>query len=372
MLKGLLLFTISFSFCFTHQNSGSTISYKKENKINLQKENEKARKIKNHIQEYVKRGEFNGAVLVAKRGEIIFKGGFGYANVEKKIPNRSDTKFLIGSTTKSISAILLLRFYERGLVNLNSPISKYLPNLRKELGEKLTIDILLRMKSGLPNHLARLTSIDDRKITTVEVINIINRSQFDFQPGTKYKYSNLNYTLIAAILEKISGKSYAQLLQEEIFSPLGMKNSASGGFETIKNKKALGYHVKSLKLTEKNNLYFAIGSGSVYSTVEDLFKLDQALYTDDLLSKTSKEKAFRGGTKEFGYYGYGFRIRKYDRGNSLGKKGVLVRHGGTMKGYLANFHRYLDDQITVIILGNISMFPIRKLTNELKDIALVP
>lgn len=327
-------------------------------------------KIKKHIQTYADRGEFSGSILVAKGDAILFKGAFGFADIKKKIKNEIDTRYLIGSTTKSFTAIALMRFEEKGLVNLNSPISKYLPNLRKGLADKLTLDILLRMTSGLPNHIKRLASIKKKDITTDGIVKIINTAKLEYDPGTKYSYSNLNYNLIAAVMEKVSGLSYDQILKKEIFDPLNMKNSGTNDFHTLRKRRASGYFVPVMEKVANYNLSYASGSGNIYSTIEDIYKWDQALYDDDFLSKKSKEKAFNGGTKEFGYYAYGFRIRKYQRLNPNMKRGVLVRHGGTMPGYLANVHRYLDDRITVIILGNISIFPIRDLTTELKNLAI--
>lgn len=330
----------------------------------------KAEAIKKHVQAYVDKGQFSGAILVAQEGKILFKGGFGWAVVEDKIPNMEDTRFLIGSTTKSFTAITLLQLYELGLVDLEVPIVRYLPDLKADLGKKLTLDILLRMTSGLPNHLKRLTTIGDKAITTDEIIAIINTAELDYEPGTKYSYSNLNYHLIGAIIEKVSGLSYGEFLRHNTFEPLEMYNSGTTEFDTLSTKKAIGYHVGNLERTEKNNLSYALGSGNIYSTVEDIYKWDQALYDDAFLSDESKAKAFKGSTEAFGFYGYGFRIREYTRADSTLAKGKLVRHGGTMQGYLANVHRYLDDRVTVIVLGNISMFPIRDLTTELKEIAL--
>lgn len=327
-------------------------------------------KIKNHIQDYADKGQFSGSVLVAKGGTILFKGAFGYEDFLKKSPNRIHTKYLIGSTTKSFTAVALLRYYEKGLVSLNAPIAEYLPNLNRKLADKLTLDILLRMQSGLPNHLKRLTKIEEKQITTDEIIEIINTAELEYEPGTQYSYSNLNYHLIAAILEKKSGLSFDQILKEEIFNPLDMMNSGSGKFDSTLTNRAFGYYVGELTRTEDNNLTYALGSGNIYSTIEDIYKWDQALYDNEYLSEESKKIAFNGGSEEFGYYGYGFRIREYERTDSTLAKGVLVRHGGMMKGYLANVHRYLDDKITVIVLGNISMFPIRELTTELKDLAM--
>ncbi len=375
MIKYYIFISLLVASCTTNnQEAPSSVNAPEPDSIATKLDSSLIRlkeEIKNHVQSYVDRGEFSGAVLVAKRGSILFKGAFEYADYQKKIPNEVDTKFLIGSTTKSFTAVAAMRYYDRGLVDLHAPISNYLPNLNKALADKLTLDNLLRMQSGLPNHLKRLTTIEEKQITTNEIIEIINTAGLEYQPGTQYSYSNLNYHLIAATLEQISGLSFDQILQEEIFRPLNMTNSGSGKFDSALTNRALGYYVGELKRTEDNNLSYALGSGDVYSTVEDIYKWDQALYDDEYLSQQSKKIAFDGGSEEFGYYGYGFRIREYERTDSTATKGVLVRHGGMMKGYLANVHRYLDDRLTIIILGNISMFPLRELTTELKDLALM-
>jgi len=248
-------------------------------------------KIKKHVQTYADRGEFSGSVLVAKGDAILFKGAFGFADIKKKIKNEIDTRYLIGSTTKSFTAIALMRFEEKGLVNLNSPISKYLPNLRKGLADKLTLDILLRMTSGLPNHIKRLASIKKKDITTDGIVKIINTAKLEYDPDTKYSYSNLNYNLIAAVMEKVSGLSYDQILKKEIFDPLNMKNSGTNDFHTLRKRRASGYFVPVMEKVANYNLSYASGSGNIYSTIEDIYKWDQALYDDDFLSKKQLKTA---------------------------------------------------------------------------------
>ena len=327
-------------------------------------------RLNEHVELYVDSGLFSGVILVAKEGKLLYHEAYGYADAKRQIANQKDTKFLVGSTTKSLTATVLMRYYQKGLVKLDEPISTYLPNLKRELGDKLTLHNLLKMQSGLPNHLARLTHIGNDQIDMKEMVNIMNKAGLGFTPGTDYAYSNLNFHLIAAVLENVAGKEFSEILNEELFDLLNMKNSASGSFEAIQKNKALGHHVGSLRFTEKNNLSYATGSGCVHSTAEDLFIWDQALYENSFLTENSKQMVFDGGTEEMGYYGYGFRIMPYDRVKSDLPDGTLARHGGTMRGYLANVHRYIDDKVTVIILGNISMFPIRRMTTELKDIVL--
>ena len=331
-----------------------------------------AKKLDSHIVEYVEKGKFRGAVLVAKQGQIIHSGAYGFADENKRLLNQLDTQFLIGSTTKSFTAVTLMQFAENGLVDLHVPIAAYLPKINKRLSQKLTLHLLLKMQSGLPNHLRRLVDLETKDIPSAEILEIINRSSLSFEPGSRYAYSNLNYHLIAIVLENVSGKSFSEILQERTFGPLKMNNSGIERLSNIPERRAKGYESSHSRISQaKDNIVsYALGSGDIYSTVEHLFKWDQALYGSEYLSDNSKNRLFAGENREFGFYGYGFRVREYQRGAGAGKAGKLVRHGGTMIGFTANLHRYLDDKVTVIVLGNLRPFPIRDLTFQLKEITL--
>ncbi|PQJ20606.1 serine hydrolase [Tenacibaculum sp. SG-28] len=322
--------------------------------------------LKNHIEE----DDYQGAVLVAKDGKILFNKAYGFANRENKIKNTTKTQFLIGSLTKSFVAVSVLQLVEDGLLDLNEPIRTYIPELKEDLGKDLTLHILLKHQSGFAPHLERITNFEDKDVCSQEIIEIINTSSLLFKPTTKYQYSNLNYTLSAIAIEKVTGKSYAQVLQERSFTPLEMNHS---GVERKHNKpknRAKGYRKTSFGITNDENIVsYALGSGDIFSTVEDLYKWDQALYTNTLLSDKSIALLFDGENSKLGNYSYGFRITEYQRGKG-NRNGTLMRHGGTMDGFMSNLHRYSDDNLTVIILGNMRTFPIRKMTRELKEIVL--
>ncbi|MDX1407937.1 MAG: serine hydrolase domain-containing protein [Saprospiraceae bacterium] len=320
------------------------------------------------VREYHTQHDFSGTVLVARDGKVLYSGAFGYADAERGILNTVETKFLIGSTTKSFTALTCLQFVEAGLVQLDAPVHRYLPQLRPDIG-KISIHHLLKKQSGLPNHLARLTDIEPRDITVDEIIDIINTAEPQYPPGTAYNYSNLNYHLIAAVLIRVSGLPWGEILERHCFRPLEMQDSGVERLYHVPVNRALGYDARSkgrLVQSYPNYTAWALGSGDIYSTAGDLLKWDQALYEDAYLSDESKELAFNPASEDFGFYGYGFRIMEYVRPD--GDSGTLVRHGGSMYGYLANVHRYLDDRITVIVLANVRPFPIRDLTFQLKQI----
>ena len=331
----------------------------------------KKEKIEQLITDYIKNEDFQGSILIAEKGETLFKKAYGMADREKNIKNTIGTQFLIGSLTKSFVAITVLQLVEEGLLDLNAPLKKYIPELDDKLAQDLTLHILLKHQSGLSPHLERITEFEDKDVSSEEILEIINTSSLSFKPETKYQYSNLNYTLSAIAIENVTGKTYAQVLQERTFTPLQMNNSGVERKSNYPKKRAKGYRKAAVGIkNEENIVSYALGSGDIYSTVEDLLKWDQALYSTSLLSKESLKLLFDGENDAFGNYSYGFRILDYQRGKEHEEKGILMRHGGSMDGFLSNLHRYSNDELTVIVLGNIRSFPIRSMTFELKEIAL--
>lgn len=332
-------------------------------------ENSLSKKIELTVKNYIEKEDYQGAILIAKDGNILFTKAYGMADREKKIENTIQTPFLIGSLTKSFVAVSVLQLVEEGLLDLNEPIRSYIPELKKTLGENLTLHILLKHQSGLSPHLERITTFKDKDVSPQEIIEIINSSSLSFISGTEYEYSNLNYTLSAIAMEKVTGKPYAQILKEKTFEPLGMYHSGVERKSNYPKNRAKGYYNGTFGIENDENIVsYALGSGDIFSTLEDLYQWDQALYDTTLLSPKSKALLFDGENVDFGNYGYGFRIQDYQRSGE--KKGTLMRHGGTMDGFMSNLHRYSDDKLTVIILGNIRPFPIRKMTRELKEIVL--
>lgn len=323
------------------------------------------------MRRYVGEEQFRGVVLVAQDGKLLHKAAYGPADEKTGRGNRVDTPFLIGSLTKSFTAVTVMQLVEEGLLDLNAPLSRYLPGLKQELGNKLTLHFLLKQQSGLPVHLERLVELEEREIPSSEILAIINRASLSFEPGSRHEYSNLNFHLAALVIEAVSGKSYAEVLAEKTFAPLAMANSGVERFSAVPASRARGYRKGMLGLdNDENNVSYALGSGDIYTSVDDLHAWDQALFSKRLVSDKSRARLFDGGSEEWGYYGYGFRIQPYTRGANASAPGTLVRHGGSMDGFLSNYHHYIDDKLTVIVLGNIRPFSIRDLSYELKVAAL--
>ncbi len=328
-------------------------------------------RLENHVRTYSERGVFQGTVLVARKGEVLYQGAFGFANKESGIKNTIETQFLIGSTTKSFTAVTVMQFVEDGLIDLHEPILSYLPYLNTDIADGMTMHYLLKQQSGLLSHMNRITQSDHRDIDHREMVELIGRGKMRFTPGEKYAYSNLAYNLAASVLCEVAGKSYREIMNERVFKPLDMQNTGVERTSHLPKNKAIGYDIESdgtLRPAEAHDMAYAMGSGDIYSNVSDLFKWDQALYENTYVSKESKKIIFDPADEEHGFYGYGFRIIDYKRAD--GSTGTLARHGGSMRGYLANVHRYIDGRITVIVLGNMRPFPIRDLCFELKEIVL--
>ncbi len=317
---------------------------------------------------YYQKKEFSGVILVARKGKILFEKAYGYADAENRELNKLDTRFLIGSTTKSFTAVSVLQLVDQGQLDLHRPIGQYLPELKKVLGEQLTLHLLLKMSSGLPPHLNRIADMKYEDLSEEELVRIINKCNLSFEPGTQYQYSNLNYQLAAAIVAKVSGKSFKEFLTAHTLLALKMKNSGLERSGDQINNKAKGYEIQDQKLipAAKNYMGYALGSGDMYATGEDLLKWDQALYQNSYLSETARRLLFDGDPEQYGGYGYGFKVRKYVRADA--SEGKLVRHGGTMQGFVCNVHRYLDDQLTIIVLGNIRPYPIMEITTKIEEI----
>lgn len=330
-----------------------------------------AEKLDAQIQTYIEKESFQGTILVAQKGKIIHQKAYGFADRENKINNTIKTQFQIGSLTKSFVAIAVMKLVEDGMLDLNAPIKNYIPDLKDELANSVTLHHLLKNQSGLIQSFDDLTNFANKDVSPKELLALINKSKRDFPAGEKFQYSNLGFTLCAIAMENATKKTYSQILDEKIFKPLKMKDSGVERISNYPKSRAKGYQKSENEIKNIENVVsYALGAGDIYSTTEDLLKWGNALYGNNLISEKSRKIIFDGGTKDWGYYGYGFRIQPYQRGFNVKSNGVLTRHGGTMDGFMSNFHHYLDDELTVIILGNIRSFSIRKMTFEIKEIVL--
>ena len=298
-----------------------------------------------YLQPFVQTRNFTGAVLLAKDGKILVSKGYGMANYELRVPNSAQTAFHIASVSKPFTAASILLLEERGRLSTDDPLSKYIPDYPN--GNRILLRHLLTHTSGIPNvnDFPRYDADSRFPHTLEQLIAMFKKAPLDFQPGQKYAYSNSNYNLLAYVIELVSKKSYGEFLRENIFAPLGMTGTGddSRAGALIPNR-AEGYEPAGLDgLANAPYLDWSnkTGNGSLYSTVDDLYKFDRALSGDKLLSRRSLDKMFAAA--QGSSYGWFNRKRFGKRVNDA---------TGRSPGFTAAMERFPDDNATVIVLSN--------------------
>ncbi|HYV06130.1 MAG TPA: serine hydrolase [Blastocatellia bacterium] len=288
---------------------------------------------------------FIGSVLVARDGKIVFSKGYGMANVELDVPNAPETRFRLGSITKQFTAAAILLLQERGKLNVTDPICKYFdpcPNAWSEI----TIHHLLSHTGGVPN----FTSFPDYMpkmmlpVTTTEMIARFKDKPLDFKPGEKWNYSNSGYFLLGAIIEKAAGESYESFLQKNIFDPLKLTGTGYDHFDAILKHRATGYSMSKGNMVNSAFLDMTqpYSAGSLYSTVEDLFRWNEALFGGKVVNAKSFEMMT---TPVKNNYAYGLGVEtKFNR--------KMITHGGGINGFSTFIARFPDEKVTIAVLRN--------------------
>jgi len=302
-------------------------------------------KVDERLNGLVKTGGFSGAVLIAREGRVLVSKGYGMANLEDETPNTPQTKFRLGSITKQFTSTAIMMLQEQGKLNTQDSICKYVTDC-PAAWQAVTLHHLLSHTGGVAN----FTSFPDypktmRQSTTVEaLIARFKDKPLDFQPGEKWSYSNSGYVLLGQVIEKVSGKSYEAFLQDNIFTPLGMTNTGYDHNTRVLLHRAAGYEPQGTGLANAAYLDMTIpfSAGALYSTVEDLYLWDQALYTEKLISKKSLDLMF---TPVKNNYGYG-----WGSDSQYGLK--RVAHGGGINGFVTFIARYPEAKALVVVLCN--------------------
>ncbi|QGQ98897.1 class A beta-lactamase-related serine hydrolase [Paenibacillus psychroresistens] len=322
-------------------------------------------KVEEYMDAYAACGYFNGSVLVAYKGSILLSKGYGLANIECHTPNSPQTKFRIASLTKAFTSMAIMQLEEKGFLQVSDPLSKYIPDY--PLGEQITLHHLLTHSSGITNY----TSFPhfDHKIrpfiwTLENLIDEFKHYPLEFNPGESQAYCNSGYILLSFIIEQISGQTYSDYLRDYIFRPLGMKDSGVDLGRKIVLNRADGYNLdKEFIHTVVNNMSSMVGAGGVYTTVEDLYLWDRALYTDALVNKETLQRIF---TPYFASYGgYGWDVSHFDIHDQPKKR---MAHYGDVEGFVSYFTRYVEDDLTVIVLSNTMIAPVQEINNTLAKI----
>lgn len=322
-------------------------------------------KIHNYCDSLYKAGLFNGNILIADKGYVVYKASFGKANEKTGQALNENSIFELASLSKQFTAMAVVILKEKGKLSFDAEIGKFLPEL--SFYKKVTIRNLLNHTGGLPDYMALMdTTFNKSKIATNnDVISsfVKYKPKKNFEPNTKYEYSNTGYALLATIIERVSGQTYADFLQENIFKPLNMKNSLvycrRKSPKNLSNY-AYGYiympHLKRNVIPDSfpefkvvRWLDGVVGDGAVNSTVIDLLAWDRALYTEKLCSKESLKEIFSPSTlsdKTKSDYGFGWVLE-----NNYYKK--IVSHQGGWPGYTTYIDRHIESDKTIIVLQNV-------------------
>jgi len=323
----------------------------------------KAQKLDSLFTSLYNSDKFNGNILIAEKDSVIFTKSFGYANESTKTKLNENTVFELASCTKPFTAMAILLLKDTGKLNLDDEISKYIPELYKY--KNITIRNLMNHTGGLPDYMALMDTIWDKSTiaTNKDIIQILEKQQPNklFEPNTKEEYSNTGYALLASIIEKTSGKTYAEFLQSAIFKPLKMTRTFVY-HRRLSSKKIKNYALGYLYLNgdyilpddyDRSKFVFWLdgveGDGTVNSTIKDLFKWNRALNNNELVSEESLKLINSNGILKDGtlaHHGYGWRVLETE------PFGKIARHSGGWPGYLTYIERDLDTDKTIIILQN--------------------
>lgn len=290
-------------------------------------------------------------VLVARDGKPLLRKAYGMANIEKKQAMTPEMSLRLGSITKQFTAVSILMLADEGKLSVQDDITKHLPDYPTK-GKKITIEHLLTHTSGIVSYTSKpgFMAAMNTDLTVAQMIDTFKNDPLEFEPGTRYAYNNSGYFLLGAIIEKISGQSYAKFVEQRIFVPLGMTQTAYEGYERTPPLRAAGYSKKGDAFEPSAPLSMALpyAAGSLVSTVDDLNRWDQAIAQGKLLKPASWKMAFTPYTLADGKstnYGYGWAI-----GNLKGSP--MIGHGGGINGFATYALRLPQEKVYVVVLGN--------------------
>lgn len=293
---------------------------------------------------------FSGVVYVGKGDRTLLSRGYGWSDPFIGLKNNPEKRFMIASISKGFIACAILQLEEQGLLSVHDPIGKHLPDYPAWAGKNITIHHLLSHTSGIPDYINdyplrfKFKQMSGWLPSKDELIASFQDRPLGFMPGTKFKYSNSGYVLLARIVEKVSGKDYANYLQERIFDKLGMENTGLGEFDLISNRsvayKGRGKNKKPLPNFRKEWIY---GMGELYSTAEDLSKWLGSFAKGSLLTQKSIDKMF---SPEKNNYAYGWHV--YDVFGHM-----QFSHGGYLPGWNSYVFYYPQDTLSIVVLSNV-------------------
>jgi CubicO group peptidase (beta-lactamase class C family) len=304
-----------------------------------------------------------GAVIgILKDGNFVHRKAYGLADLEWDTPLVPEAVFRIASVTKQFTAVAIMMLKERGLLALDASISAYLPGFPLR-GREVTVRQLLNHTSGIKSYSDVPEFMREKSrlhLSLPKLIDLIKDQPFDFEPGERHLYNNSGYVLLGAIIERLGGCKYRDFLKHEIFEPLGMASTCYLFDEMIVGKRAYGYWhtTRGIEHVPPMSMTWPSAAGGLGSTVDDLRLWDRAIREHRLISKTSFElmlEPTKLGDGSIFPYGLG-----WGTGSYLGRR--LYHHLGGLPGFSSQMTQFLDEDMTIILLANRSLFPVTTVT----------
>ena len=334
----------------------TSVTFAQLAEVQCHKTHDLKKKLRTYFENLAEQRLFSGTVLIAREDKIILKDSFGFANYETSKPNTPSTVYAIASMGKAFTIMSIMMLEERGLLSVNDTIDKYIPGFPN--GDLITLHHLMTHTSGLfrfindPSSLLWQNGNISKFHTPEELLDYFMYYPLSFAPGTQWEYCNSGFIVLGIIIERVSGMTYRDFIKVNIFNPLKMKHTSYDPYEMdFINRKATGYDYITTDppiLTLDFSDSIAFSAGGIYSTVSDLYKWDQALYTEKLVSMETLERIFTPG---LGDYGYGWWI---DTLEINGQNHKQIWHWGSYFGFHSLISRLVDDKVTIIFLQNTS------------------
>jgi CubicO group peptidase (beta-lactamase class C family) len=329
-----------------------------------------AERFRAHIDEFMNaahtKAGFSGAVLVARGGQPVCQGAFGFSHLESKAPNTVDTPFRIASLSKQFTAAAIFRLESQGKLNIDDPVHRHLPQFAELPYRGITIHHLLTHTSGLPRSpegmwsSIRWTTMSRTATPPDDYVRLAVQMPLKFEPGADYEYSNFGYRVLAALIARVIGRDYADFMEQEIFRPLGMKDTGVARVTRPPSESRIAEGLSFLRLDPTGQPLYAngengrnygsgYGSGGIFSSANDLLMWDRALAGNEFLSESQKTRLFRPVHDN---YACGWVVKK------SGLDGRLYQmHNGANEGFFSQMMRLPEDDLVIIAVGNVQATP---------------
>ena len=346
-----------------------------------------AQTIESQIDKYLsirsEMGGFSGAVLVAKEGKVVFRKGYGFADVEKRIPYTPETQHAIASVSKMFTSIAALKLRDQGKLKLEDSICKYLDDC-PTAWQPVTTQHLMRHTSGIPDYEEKLELGSEKYLqmmaegnTSARIYAEAKKLPLDFKPGEKFHYSNSGYIVLSYVVEKVAKTPFADFVTKNILQPAGMKNTGIFSYGKPPKNLAVGYTYGdigwektlagfsltdgTLKKQPPITLSSPHGDAMLYSTLDDLYRWSQIMEGSKLIPKSEVDEIYTAGLEE---YGYGWFV-----GKSFNNR-KRVKHNGGLPGYVTDFMRFPDEKTTVIVFSNVDRVRLNSIVRSITSITL--